>query len=140
MLIAFFGMFLLEKGREGTISCPKSKLLSSKSDLSTRKQLESLKLEALSKSRQKNVKAIVSKVWQYRPKMEANSQIQMVPSVIGKQVSNIELNHVWFVNLSVECDFSGLPRLWWIWWWISTFIWYWCIPICLLLNGKPYLI
>lgn len=94
MLIAFFGMFLLEKGREGTISCPKSKFLSSKSDLSTRKQLESLKLEALSKSRQKNVKAIVSKVWQYRPKMEANSQIQMVPSVIGKQVSNIELNHV----------------------------------------------
>lgn len=60
MLIAFFGMFLLEKGREGTISCPKSKLLSSKSDLSTRKQLESLKLEALSKSRQKNVKAIIA--------------------------------------------------------------------------------
>lgn len=58
MLIAFFGMLLLEKGQEGTISCPKSKLLSSKSDLSTRKQLESLKLEALSKSRQKNVKTI----------------------------------------------------------------------------------
>lgn len=58
MLIAFFGMLLLEKGWEGTISCPKSKLLSSKSDLSTRKQLKSLKLEALSKSRQKNVKTI----------------------------------------------------------------------------------
>lgn len=100
MLIAFFGMFLLEKGREGTISCPKSKLLSSKSDLSTRKQLESLKLEALSKSRQKNVKAITSnyclcpKCGSTVQKLEANSQIQMVPSVIGKQVSNIELNHV----------------------------------------------